>query len=103
MQDYLQWAFHASSVLKDVFTTWYVWWPMGLLVWFLFLRVYAMGDNEYFGGTFGAAAVGSVVGACFAIVLPVIIITSPFWLPLFSAAALVILAGVLVNKLLEKK
>lgn len=103
MNDYIHWAIHASGVLKDVFTTWYVWWPLGLLVWFLSLRLYAMGDNEYFGGSFGATAVGSAVGACFAIVLPVIIITSPFWLPLAAGAVLIVLAGVLVNKLLEKK
>lgn len=103
MQEYIEWALHASVVLKEVFTTWYVWWPLGLLVWFFWLRVYSRGSADQFGGDFGATVVGSVVGGMMAIILPFVIITSPFWLPLFSAAALVILAGVLVNKLLEKK
>lgn len=103
MQEYIEWALHASVVLKEVFTAWYVWWPLGLLVWFVWLRVYANGDSDQFGGDFGSTAVGSVVGVAMAVVLPVVIITAPFWLPLFVAAALVVLAGVLVNKLLEKK
>lgn len=61
------------------------------------------GERRPIRGDFGATVVGSVVGGMMAIILPFVIITSPFWLPLFSAAALVILAGVLVNKLLEKK
>lgn len=103
MQEYIEWALHVSGVLKGIFTTWYVWLPTGLLVWFLILRLYSSGDTDYYGGDFGATAVGSVVGVFLAFVLPVVIITSPFWLPLLSAAGLVVLAGVVVNKLMDKK
>lgn len=102
MNEYIHWALYASGVLKDVFTTWYVWWPLGILIWFLCLRLYAQGSNVEFGGEGGATIIGSIVGVATAIILPVIVITSPFWLPLAAALCVIILAGFLVNKLLEK-
>ena len=95
MMGYFEHALVASTFLRDLIIHWYVWWPVGILVFVLAVRCY----RDEFGDEFAGTTAGAITGLILGFIWPVVVITSPYWLPLLLVMVGAIATACAINKI----
>jgi len=94
MLEYFEHAATASIFLRDLVAHWYVWWPVGIVIFVIMVRCCRDEFCDAFSGTVAGAVMGSVLG----FIWPGIVVTAPFWLPILLVMVIAVVAACIVNK-----
>ena len=95
MIEYFEHALVASRFLRDLIIHWYVWWPVGIVIFVLAVRCYRDEFNDREAGAMAGGLIGLILG----FIWPIVAITAPFWLPLLLVMVGAIAAAFAINKI----
>lgn len=98
MVEYLSWSLDTVDTLRENLTVWWIWLPMGSVVWYCVLKAYMIGESLEGGARVKATIIGSLAGLWMAFLSPFVIMLLPIFLPIIAVCVLVIGLGFMVTR-----